>query len=282
LDLALLDLIFEMDIMDYLDTQKVSTPLDAAHQYEELQFFYQEKLHYQLTSKLLELTTNEYFQKQERLLKLYDNFVSKIEQRGKAVDYVRFCVAASRQHQDPQAALDFLAKLLASLDEDEKDAKLLLNMEIVLLKVRIGRADECKDTLEEARSHLEARIGVAEAAVNAAVYRAAATYYKVKGPAAQFFQNSLLYLAYTPLESIPIPDQISMAVDVGLAALVGNNIYNFGELLQHPILQVLKGTQHEWLADLLAAFNSGNIKLYQTIAEANGISQVRCRFVEQM
>jgi len=259
--------------MNYLQVQKVSAPPEVAKHYDDLQMFYQQKLYFQLSSKLLELSMNEHFQKEERLLKLYDNFASKLENRGKAVDYVRFCVAASRQHQDPQAALDFLAKLHASLEEDEHDAKLLLNMEVVLSKVHMGRADECKDALEEARSHLESRMGVSEAAVNAAIYRAAATYYKVKGPAAQFFQNSLLYLAYAPLESIPIPEQISMAVDVGLAALVGNNIYNFGELLQHPILQVLKGTQYEWLADLLAAFNSGNIKLYQTIAEEKGISQ---------
>jgi len=82
----------------------------------------------------------------------------------------------------------------------------------------------------------------------------------------------LLYLAYTPLEAIPLPDQVKLAFDVGIAALVGNNVYNFGELLQHPIVQVLRGTEHAWLGELLFAFNAGDIKTYQTVAEEKAVN----------
>ena len=54
---------------------------------------------------------------------------------------------------------------------------------------------------------------------------------QVKGLAADFFRNSLLYLTYTPLASIPEQAQISLANDVSLAALLGHDIYNFGELV---------------------------------------------------
>jgi hypothetical protein len=72
---------------------------------------------------------------------------------------------------------------------------------------------------------------------------------------------------------------------IGLAALVGRNTYNFGELLQHPILKVLIGTHyvtsiayinpcawlyigtsHEWIGNMLEAFNQGDIRRFRTIA----------------
>ncbi len=54
----------------------------------------------------------------------------------------------------------------------------------------------------------------------------------MKGVAAQFFQNSLLYLAYTPMASVAVQDQIRLAADIGLAALLGTTVYNFGELVR--------------------------------------------------
>ena len=47
----------------------------------------------------------------------------------------------------------------------------------------------------------------------------------------EFYRNSLLYLVYTPLEQIPVADQVSLAFDMGLAALVATDIHNFGELV---------------------------------------------------
>ncbi|PWA54781.1 26S proteasome non-ATPase regulatory subunit 13A [Artemisia annua] len=47
--------------------------------------------------------------------------------------------------------------------------------------------------------------------------------------------NSLLYLAYTSVESLSGSFKLDLAFDLLLSALLGENIYNFGELLAHPI-----------------------------------------------
>ena len=47
-----------------------------------------------------------------------------------------------------------------------------------------------------------------------------------------------------------------------MAALVSDSIYNFGELLLHPILDSLVNTTHAWLRDLLFAFNRGDLGAY--------------------
>ncbi len=52
---------------------------------------------------------------------------------------------------------------------------------------------------------------------------------------------------------------------MSLAALLGENIYNFGELLGHPVLRTLQGSGYEWLAELLAAFNAGDLRAYDAL-----------------
>ena len=40
----------------------------------------------------------------------------------------------------------------------------------------------------------------------------------------------------------------SLAVDISLAALLGDNVYNFGELLLHPIVRTLSSGLRAWRA----------------------------------
>lgn len=52
---------------------------------------------------------------------------------------------------------------------------------------------------------------------------------------------------------------------LGLAALLGEGVYNLGELLAHPILESLKTNDSNWLVDLLYAFNSGDIAKFEAM-----------------
>lgn len=54
------------------------------------------------------------------------------------------------------------------------------------------------------------------------------------------------------------------AVLLGFAALLGENIYNLGELLAHPILHALENTAEVWIKHVLDAFNEGNIDKFNT------------------
>ena len=53
-----------------------------------------------------------------------------------------------------------------------------------------------------------------------------------------------------------------------MSALVSNSIYNFGELLLHPILDALtKSEDDAWLRDLLFAYNRGDLRAYEQLSE---------------
>jgi 26S proteasome regulatory subunit N9 len=74
-----------------------------------------------------------------------------------------------------------------------------------------------------------------------------------------------LYLACIDLGTLSLEERKSRAWDLGMAALLSDSIYNFGELLQHPILGALTGDT-AWLRDLLLAFNRGDLAAYDVLS----------------
>lgn len=95
-------------------------------------------------------------------------------------------------------------------------------------------------------------------------------------------------------------DQQERAFTLGLAGLLGEGVYNFGELvsrivsvemlkysgkwlihlckdqlhlhpqLMHPVLESLRNTDRQWLIETLYAFNSGNVEKFQALKSAWG------------
>jgi 26S proteasome regulatory subunit N9 len=76
----------------------------------------------------------------------------------------------------------------------------------------------------------------------------------------------LLYLAYTPVDTLAVPVQKQMARDLALAGLVAEDVYGLGELLSHPVAQTLRqDADNAWLLELVNAFNSGKIAEWGTL-----------------
>jgi len=65
------------------------------------------------------------------------------------------------------------------------------------------------------------------------------------------------------LSELSQSEQEQHAYFLGLAAFLGEGVYNLGEPLAHPILETLKSTDKAWLVDLLYAFNTGDIFLLE-------------------
>lgn len=52
------------------------------------------------------------------------------------------------------------------------------------------------------------------------------------GPPDSFYRSALMFLAYTPLEGIPQEERYTLATDISLAALTGEGVFNFGEVVR--------------------------------------------------
>jgi 26S proteasome regulatory subunit N9 len=90
-----------------------------------------------------------------------------------------------------------------------------------------------------------------------------AAYYLRKQDYENYYKSSLSYLAYTPPAELGERERKDLSIQLGMAILLGKNIYNIMELLDKEILQSLAGTDYEWLAALLNALGRGHINEFE-------------------
>eukprot|EP00529_Nitzschia_sp_RCC80_P022899 CAMPEP_0113449882 /NCGR_PEP_ID=MMETSP0014_2-20120614/5536_1 /TAXON_ID=2857 /ORGANISM="Nitzschia sp." /LENGTH=478 /DNA_ID=CAMNT_0000341189 /DNA_START=87 /DNA_END=1523 /DNA_ORIENTATION=+ /assembly_acc=CAM_ASM_000159 len=115
--------------------------------------------------------------------------------------------------------------------------------------------------------------------VNAAHYERSMTFYKSVGPPEAFYEEAIHYLNYyTPPteDASPIEKQKAhgLAVDLCLAALTGEGVYNLGQVVTNPILQVLAGTSDAWLVELLTTVSKGLVSEYKQLVSTKYRSEI--------
>lgn len=96
--------------------------------------------------------------------------------------------------------------------------------------------------------------------VYAHMSRAFAYYYRRKEDYENYYKSSLQFLAYTPSSELTQEEKKDWSIKLGMAILLGKNIYNIMELLDKDILQSLIGSDFEWLHVLLYALGRGQIQ----------------------
>ena len=166
---------------------------------------------------------------------------------------------------DDRERLDFLQNLTKKVDKpSSQDAYVYALVASAAVKLRLEDLEGARKDLDRAESILDTFDSV-ETEVHAAFYKTNASQFQAKQDFAAYYKNALLYLACVELKSLAPDECRSRAYDLSLAALVSDSIYNFGELLLHPILDFLLKTEHEWLRELLFAFNRGDLNEYNVL-----------------
>lgn len=104
-------------------------------------------------------------------------------------------------------------------------------MESADFKLKLNQADEVKKAIDESEKILDSFDSV-EPVIYASFYRISAEYYKAKANYAQYYKSALLYLACVDIEELGLVDKMERAYDLSISALLGDMIYNFGELVK--------------------------------------------------
>jgi 26S proteasome regulatory subunit N9 len=134
---------------------------------------------------------------------------------------------------DPQEHLAFLTSLLSRIETAKApEAHVLLLASIAHAKLLYGDLEGTKTDMDAAQKILDTLEDV-DSGVNAAYYGVSADYYKAKAEYAPYYRNSLLYLACVDIEEdMSAEERLARAHDLGISALLGDTIYNFGELVR--------------------------------------------------
>eukprot|EP01062_Namystynia_karyoxenos_P074614 TRINITY_DN71577_c0_g1_i1.p1 TRINITY_DN71577_c0_g1~~TRINITY_DN71577_c0_g1_i1.p1 ORF type:complete len:423 (+),score=183.29 TRINITY_DN71577_c0_g1_i1:93-1271(+) len=190
-------------------------------------------------------------------------------------------VAVSRRLDDPAAGLALVSGAAETLKREprgtdlHKQGALVLQCEEIVLRLRSGTSDlaKVKELAEESTEYVAKREAQElPVELRAHTYRAQAAVHRAEKRYNEFYGTSLLYLAHVRIDApdeMPPSEKCELAFNLGVAALLGDEIHNFGELINNPIVSTLPDAGHSWLLQLLKAFNAGDLKEYERITREN-------------
>ncbi|KAK9326281.1 hypothetical protein V1517DRAFT_312297 [Lipomyces orientalis] len=251
------------DIPTILSVLRTEAPPDVAGEFYGMEDLWERRLWHQLTDVLV-----EFFQNPESAplrTRVYTQFVGTFDSKINQLKLVTLGLATSATFQDKSEALEFMTALAEKVNTPaSQDAYVYAQIETARVKLQIQDVDGARVTLDAAGATLD-KFDSVESIINAAYYSVNADYYKAKADFAAYYRNSLRFLACINVADLTLAAQRERAYDLSIAALLGESIYNFGELLLHPILDSLVGTEFEWVRSLLFVLNAGAIAKFNAL-----------------
>ncbi|KAG7214137.1 hypothetical protein KM043_001491 [Ampulex compressa] len=245
------------DVSTYLSSKQNASDKELAAEWAQLEELYNKRLWHQLTLKLETFVKSPSLQKGDSLVQLYTNFLSTFENKINPLSLVEIVAHVIQQFSDKQEAIKFLDKIEAKVKSSNEAVALCKVLTGQILLDKLNEQEQAKQIIEHVENMLDNADGVTT--VHGRFYLLASRFYRLQGKHAEYYRTALRYLGCIDLNTLSRQEQEQHAFFLGLAALLGEGVYNLGELLAHPVLQSLKGTPNAWLVELLQAFNAGDI-----------------------
>ncbi|VDP87775.1 unnamed protein product [Echinostoma caproni] len=282
--LSLAYLLFIMDVAPsvsrYLE-EKVSNSGAFQTDWSELRDLYTRKLWHQLTLKLQSCFKMATFKAQTDLVELNESFLNDFKNKINPLSLAELSVHISEQlvatgklfssfrrgflcSIDPMKGIKFMEDIRDKYAQKSKEASVLCNTTIGMIYLAsMNDLVNARKVIETTGAQLDQMGGVT--CVHARFYQLSSRYYQVTGQHAEYYKEALRFLGCVSLDELTQNEQRAWAFSVGLAAILGESVYNFGELLTHDILNSLRDTPDSWLIDLLNAFNRGDLQQLEAL-----------------
>nr|SVE71668.1 EOG090X05V9 [Daphnia similis] len=251
------------DVAKYLSSKQNTVDQELAAEWAKLESLYNKKLWHQLTIEMLDFVNHPSLQSNNELVQLYENFVADFENKINLLSLTEICAVIVKHMGTPENRLSFLKQLQEKVKANKEALALCKVLSGGIILHEKGDQAETKNIMEEIEKILDDTDGITP--VHGRYYSLCSDFYRIYGKHADFYRASLRYLGCIELTSLSAAEQKSQAFHLGIAALLGEGIYNLGELLAHPVLESLKNQEESWLVDLLFIMNAGDIAAFHKL-----------------
>lgn len=162
---------------------------------------------------------------------LYTGFIVDFEKHLNQLNLVQILSKTAKHLSTPKESISFLGKHLERLSKDKQNvsAYCLLATESAEYKLLSGDTASCLETIRECEILIEKMN--ADPCINASFYSLSADYFKSKAAYPEYYHHALLFLSTVTLEELTQNEKVDRAYDLGIAAMLGDGLYNFGELV---------------------------------------------------
>ncbi|EGW33532.1 uncharacterized protein SPAPADRAFT_60876 [Spathaspora passalidarum NRRL Y-27907] len=244
----------------------------------QLEDFYERKLWHQLTQVLDEF----YYQFDKSLVtptlkfKIYSLFITQFQSKLNPIKVVDFLLESfSKPEETSDKLLELKQEFLTQIkkennfkDDDEEFKKVVdedesiiyVDLQIARYYLILSRLNDSEDILSRLSPKFESTTNDLNSKINAAYYLTKCEYCQITENYNDYYKNGLLYLSSVP--NLTEEDKVKICYQLCIAALLGDRIYNFGELILHDILSTIESesSQYNWLYHLIQDLNSGNLQ----------------------
>lgn len=268
--------------VEYLESMATLYP-QVSTEYTNLSNLFSAKLWHQLTIAMIsflgskDVDISRHMEFYQKVVQACDSSINP-----ESLAMIASKVADSLVESDNSVACSIFETLLESKKDNlGTGATVYARSKLVLLKLKkiesLG-ADvpeshsllrDVSSTLEDCEKKMIVLDGVdGSTSVRSAYYEASKAYRKLVGPPELFFREGMMFLNYTPLDTLHSEELFSLATDLSLAALTGDGVFNFGEVVNdNPILTYLDNTENAWLMSLMQAMSVGDVTKFQEISQ---------------
>uniref|UniRef100_A0A7S0YXQ5 PCI domain-containing protein n=1 Tax=Polytomella parva TaxID=51329 RepID=A0A7S0YXQ5_9CHLO len=255
---------------EYFSVLMAEVP-DMEEDIRELLNLHDNKLYHQITLKLQDIFENPLINQKDFPYQIYQSYISPLSTKLNLLKLSQFAVHASKYLSEAQDSISFLKsenekiKKLRCTPSEREEATLFIQMHIAQHYLESGSPSEAKVIVRDGVKSLKQMRNV-DPSVSASVYYVNSLLDKESRSYSEYYRNSLLYLSYVAHDSLPEDFKVQLAFDIALAALLGEKIFSFGNLLQHPIVDSLKASPStSWAFELLTTFNKGDLTHYDEL-----------------
>lgn len=267
----------DSDISTVLATLRLESESEEIHSVLiQLEDYYERKLWHQLTLELERFYYTIGEVDSSLKFKVYELFIRQFSHNLNTIKVVDLLLASYSQ---PQETLDKLIELKVETtdglkkeyniksDEDKDYVKYIennnsivyLDLQISRFYLILGEVAQSETIIESLSPKFDSTSNITfNTKVNSIYYLTKFEFYKYKKNYNLYYSNGLLYLS--SVESLSENEKLKLCYDLCLATLLGDKIYNFGELIMHDILNSIKNNkEYDWLYQLVITLNSGDL-----------------------
>ncbi|OUM54895.1 hypothetical protein BVG19_g4344 [[Candida] boidinii] len=266
----------DLDPSTVLITLREESDPELYQVYSSLEDLYDRKLWYQLTVAL----SNEFYgsplSKGFRL-RLFENFILKFNEKINQLKLIEFLILSLDDVKTLNDKLEYLLQLKErisnyglkkSKEDDLNDLEILqalvfIDCEISKMKLKLELTDESSALIDDCSKRID-QLNSVDNRINASYYSACAELNKVKGDYNSFYHNSLLFLACLNDDISRLEHKEEIINDIIISGLLGDSIYNFGEIIMHDLF---KYSKVEYLKELMTLLNNGDLNKFNKILQ---------------
>lgn len=227
----------------------------------QLEDFSERKLWHQLI-----LSLEEFYIIAPKPLKvqIFNQFISKFTKKLNTIKVTDLLLQTFSD--EDSKCLENLLDLKEKVNQDDSESLIYINLQISRYYIKLKNLTESNKILDDLESKFNGVNNDFSAKINSAYYLTKCELFKHLENYNSFYSNALLYLSTVDSPEFPL----EFSFDLAISALLGDKIYNFGELILHDILNVLKdSSDYQWLYKLVITLNSGNLSEFnETLAKS--------------